>query len=241
MSVNKNISKKHFVIGGLIIALALTLQPFASLMVQNTLAPLIAPRLMGSADDAGSTDMAGREISTENLKVQGASTAKIFLVEFSDYECPFCARFHNTPKQILSESDGKVAWAWKHFPLTQIHQNARPAAVAAECVAKLGGVEKFWQFSDVLIANQRNLNESLYKVESAKLGINANAFNSCLKDVAMGTIVDKNLSEGETLGVTGTPSTFVVKNDNGKLIILENINGALPKETVDSIIKKYSE
>lgn len=238
------IEKKHFIIGSVIISLAFIIQPFSLLATQIFLAPIVAPLVMGKnlaqGAEPGSTTMAGKEILTEGLRIKGNPQAEIILVEYSDYECPFCNRFHNTPKEIVENSNGKVAWAWKHFPLTQIHQNARPAAIAAECVNKLGGVEKFWQYSDMLITNQTTLSEKLYISEAGKLGINSSTFASCLKDVSISSKVDAETREGESLGVSGTPSTFVVKNEDGKLTILENINGALPKATVESIIAKYT-
>ncbi len=233
-------NKKHYLIGSAILALAFLLQPIALLFIQVNIATALAQMVTGQNAD-GTVSMEGKEINTENLKVNGNPDAKIYLVEFSDYECPFCQRFHNTPKEVVANSVGKVAWVWKHFPLTQIHQNARPASIASECVAKLAGTEKFWQFSDKLIANQQNLSESFFRTEAVKLGVNAAAFNACIKDPAIAEFVDKNTNEGVELGVNGTPSTFVVKNENGKLTVLENINGALPKSTVESIIAKYSE
>lgn len=241
MTTHKTLSRKNYIIGALIISAAFVIQPFALLFVQMKVAPIIAPALMGqNQGDSGSTAVAGKEIVSEDLKIRGNSEAQIYLVEYSDYQCPFCARFHDTPKQAVAESNGKVAWVWKYFPLTQIHPEARPSAIAAECVNKLAGAEKFWQYSDTLIANQATLSEKLYKDEAVKLGINAQAFATCLKDPSIASEVDKNTKEGEDLGVNGTPSTFVVKNEGGKLTILENINGALPKATVDSIIAKYT-
>lgn len=239
MTTHHKLSKKNYLIGAIIIGTAFILQPFSLLFVQMQVAPLLAPLFMGE-NTGGLPAIAGKEISVENLKLQGNADAPIYLVEYSDYECPFCSKFHDTPKQIVNNSNGKVAWAWKHFPLTQIHQNARPASIAAECISKLAGPEKFWQFSDMLILNQTKLTANLYKTEAAKLGVNAVAFNTCINDATIAAIVDKETSEGESLGVSGTPSTFVVRNENGKLVILENINGALPKETVEAIVAKYS-
>lgn len=232
-------NKKHYLIGTIIISLAFLLQPLSLLFIQVNIAPIVAEMVTGQNAD-GSMAVEGMEIINDKLKISGNPDAKIYLVEFSDYECPFCQRFHNTPKEIVANSNGNVAWVWKHFPL-QFHSNAKPASIAAECVAKLGSVEKFWQYSDILIANQSSLSENLYKAEATKLGINAAAFAACLKDPEMAKIVDDNMNEGTELGVNGTPSTFVVKNEGGKLTILENINGALPKETVESIVAKYTE
>lgn len=233
-----HIERKHYIIGGLIIALALALQPFALLFTQINLAPKLVPMLTGSNMD-GTPNIEGKEISTENLKVRGNPQASIVLVEFSDYECPFCARFHDTPKNIMSASDGKVAWAWKHFPLS-FHQNAEPAAIAAECVNKLAGTEKFWTFSDMLIANQQKLSSSLYTTEASKLGINGADFSTCLNDPQMKSNVSNELNEGASLGVNGTPATFIVSNENGKYTVLEMISGALPQATVEAAVAKYT-
>jgi protein-disulfide isomerase len=240
----QTIERKHYLIGALIIALAFVIQPFSLLYIQIKVAPQVAHMLgQDSGDDTGSgtTDAAGMEISTTDLKVRGNPDAPIYLVEFSDYQCPFCARFHDTPKEISADSNGKVAWAWKYFPLTQIHPDAHPAAVAAECVYKLGGNDKFWLFTDSLIANQQNLSDTLYKNESVRLGISPTQFAACLKDSAAAAVVDADQKEGEDLGINGTPNTYVVKNENGKLTILESISGALPKSTVTKILEKYSQ
>jgi protein-disulfide isomerase len=177
-------------------------------------------------------------VSTENLKLRGNPEASIVLVEFSDYECPFCGRFHDVPKNIVANSNGKVAWAWKHFPLS-FHPNATPAAIAAECVNKLAGVEKFWSFSDSLIANQQNLSDKFYKSEATKLGIDSSVFSACLSDPQTTSNVNTEQEEGTALGVNGTPNTLIVKNEGGKYTILESINGALPEATVQSAINKY--
>jgi protein-disulfide isomerase len=233
-----SIERKHFIIGGIVLAIALALQPFALLFAQITLAPKLVPMLTGTNID-GSVNVSGKEISTNNLKIRGNPQAEIVLVEYSDYQCPFCGRFHSTPKEIVEKSNGKVAWVWKHFPLS-FHPEAKPSAIASECVNKIGGTEKFWQYSDSLIANQQKLSADLIKNEAVKLGINQTQFSNCLNDAQMSAIVDTDTNEGTDLGVNGTPNTFIVKNENGKYTILESISGALPKETIESAIAKYS-
>ena len=86
---------------------------------------------------------------SENEHIRGDKNAKISLIEYSDYECPYCKRFHDTPKQVLEEYEGKVNWVYRHFPLG-FHATATPKAIASECVAELGGNDKFWEFSDIL-------------------------------------------------------------------------------------------
>jgi protein-disulfide isomerase len=231
------IERKHYIIGGLIIALALALQPFALLFTQINLAPSLVPMLTGNNVD-GTPSLEGREVSTENLKLRGNSDAQIVLVEFSDYECPFCNRFHEAPKNIVANSNGKVAWAWKHYPLP-FHPQAEPTAIAAECVKELAGVEQFWSYTDTMMNNFDKLNDTLRASEAGKLGINAANFSTCLKNPEMKTRVSNDLNEGSSLGVNGTPNTFIVRNEGGKYTILESINGALPEATVAAAVAKY--
>ncbi|MFA6355226.1 MAG: thioredoxin domain-containing protein [Candidatus Paceibacterota bacterium] len=77
-------------------------------------------------------------------------TAQITIIEYSDFECPFCARFHPVLERIVSESNGSIAWVYRQFPLTQIHKNAMDRAIASECVAKLKGNDAFWKYADLL-------------------------------------------------------------------------------------------
>jgi hypothetical protein len=78
------------------------------------------------------------------------STAKVILIEYSDFECPFCARFHPILEKIVSESNGNIAWVYRQFPLVQIHQHALERAIASECIAKLKGNDAFWKYADLL-------------------------------------------------------------------------------------------
>lgn len=87
---------------------------------------------------------------TEKDHVKGNSNAQITLVEFSDFQCPFCKRFHPTVQQALAEYGDQIRWVYKHSPIDQIHPQARPAAEASECIAEQKGSEGFWQFADAL-------------------------------------------------------------------------------------------
>lgn len=85
--------------------------------------------------------------------VRGNRNAQIFLIEYSDFECPYCKSFHPTAMQALEEYGDKIGWAYRHYPLDMIHPNARPAAIASECVAELGGDEAFWKFADEIFTD----------------------------------------------------------------------------------------
>lgn len=232
------LERRHYIIAGAVIMFAFALQPFVLLFTQITLAPVIVPMLTGQNQD-GTPMVEGKEVVLDNNRFRGDKDAKIVLVEFSDYECPFCARFHNGPKNVVANSGGEVAWAWKHFPLG-FHPQAEPTAIAAECVNKLAGNDAFWSFTDTMMSNYDKLNDNLRTTEANKLGIATATFNTCLKDPEMKAIVDENLSLGASFGVNGTPNTLVVLNEGGKYTVLESINGALPEGTVQSIVDKYT-
>ncbi len=80
--------------------------------------------------------------------VRGNPDADVVIIEYSDFDCPFCTRFHETMKDVVADSDGRVAWVYRHFPLEQLHPQAAAVAVASECVADIGGDDAFWQFTD---------------------------------------------------------------------------------------------
>lgn len=103
---------------------------------------------------SGNTALADGLNITEKDHIKGNANAKITLVEFSDFQCPFCRRFHPTAQQALDAYQGNVRWVYKHFPLDSIHPEARPAAEASECVAEQKGSEGFWQFADILFELQ---------------------------------------------------------------------------------------
>lgn len=88
----------------------------------------------------------------EDDHLRGNPEANIVIVEYSDYECPFCTRFHTDMKEILADYEGEVAWVYRHFPLIQLHPNAIMVSNAAECAAEIGDNEAFWELSDILLA-----------------------------------------------------------------------------------------
>ena len=114
----------------------------------------------------------------------GNPNAKIVLVEYSDFECPFCQRFHPTMQQIMEEYGDDVAWVYRHFPLS-FHPNARPAAITSECVAKLGGNNAFWKFADEAFNQNSQLGHTppLPLMAIAASGVNADEVKSCVDAV----------------------------------------------------------
>lgn len=158
--------------------------------------------------------------------IRGNPDAAITLVEFSDFQCPFCERQYRTLKQLLNEYPQKIRLVYRHFPLG-FHQFAQKAAEASECASEQG---KFWEYHDKLFENQSDYSVANFKKWAGDLGLQTSQFNSCLDGDKYASRIQADAKEGAQKGVNGTPATFV----NGQLI-----SGALPyatfKEAIDSL------
>lgn len=165
--------------------------------------------------------------------VYGSRDADVFLVEYSDFECPFCQAFHSTAKELVDESDGKVAWVYRHYPLS-FHPQAEPAALASECVADIGGNDAFWDFSDLLFENQTTLSDDTYAELASSLGVSSNSFENCYTNQNFIEKVQNDFKEGTAAGVQGTPHTFVINKDGDTFVI----NGAQPIEEARRVIEQ---
>ncbi len=230
---HNTITKKDLFLGTGVLAIAFMAQPFFMMMSQRYLAPKLAQIFSPEAETAG----LGGKIDLAGTHLRGNPNAKVFLVEYSDFECPFCKSFHPTANNAVNNSNGEVAMIYKNYPLP-FHPNALPAAIAAECVAKLAGEEKYFAYSDILFNNQETLSPALLQNTAAKIGINLPQFNNCLKDPAMSAKVNADQEEGSSFGVQGTPNTFVAKKIGEKLVFVANINGAQPQAVVDALVKE---
>ncbi|MFT7506892.1 MAG: protein-disulfide isomerase [Acidimicrobiales bacterium] len=156
-------------------------------------------------------------------RIYGNLEAETTIVEFSDLECSFCARLHPTLKQVVDESEGSVNWEYRHLPLTS-HAGARPAAIASECVGDLAGNDAFWSYLDVIFANQRSLTPDFLEAEASQLGIDTEAYQSCLVSDEVAQRVDKDLAVAISLGGSGTPFNVVEFADGTTKVA----SGALP-------------
>ncbi len=156
--------------------------------------------------------------------VRGDIDAPITIVEFSDFQCPFCLKFHPTMMQVMQNYQGQVKWVYKHFPLDSKHPQARPAAEASECAAEQN---KFWEFADGLFENQPRLGQALYKDLASQLGLDMNQFEDCVSSRKYKDKVEQDLQQGIASGVKGTPGNFI----NGQLI-----PGAVTYENLKSSI-----
>ncbi len=151
---------------------------------------------------------------TDKDHIRGKVDAPITLIEFSDFECPFCAKFKPTLDRLLDEYPNDVRLVYKHFPLNSIHRQAQSAAEASECAASLGGNDAFWEYHDLLFENQRRLGSYLYTEIAKEVGVDVDDFNECLKGRVYASKVQADQQMGIRAGVSGTPGTFI----NGQLI-----------------------
>lgn len=179
----------------------------------------------GAAADSGIVPSGPVDVQvTDADHIRGPKDAKITIVEFSDFQCPFCQRFHTTMQQVMSEYKDSVRWVYKHFPLDSIHPHARKAAEASECAAEQG---KFWEYADKLFENQAVLSDDLYSKLASDLGLNRSKFSDCMAAGKMASIVEADYQQGIAAGVNGTPGNFI----NG-----QSVPGAVPFAQVKSII-----
>jgi len=178
-------------------------------------------------------------VSIDDDPVRGDPNAPITIIEFSDFQCPFCSRFHTqTLPTILEEyvDTGKVKFVYRDFPIQSIHPNAMPAAAASECAHEQN---KYWEYHDALFERQQNWNNlklsdsiDTFKKMAKEFGMNENQFNSCLDSGKYIDEINKDLKDGTNYGITGTPGFFVGNEKSGYVKLI----GAQPIETFKKII-----
>lgn len=172
------------------------------------------------------------EVSADDDASKGSDNAPVVMIEFSDFECPFCARFwSDTLPQIEEEyiDTGKVKFVYRDFPLG-FHQNAQKAAEAAECAEDQG---KYWEYHDKIFENQRAIDVASLKQYAKDLDLDSQKFDDCLDSGKYASEVQKDFQDGQAAGVTGTPAFFI----NG-----QKVTGAQPfsnfKQVIDSELSK---
>ena len=169
--------------------------------------------------------------------IRGNPNAEVMIVEYSDMECPFCKRFHETMKQITTEYGDQVAWVYRHFPLDQLHPvKARKEAVASECAAEQGGNTAFWKYMDRWFEltpsnNQTDIDTVLPQI-AKEIGLDGTKFASCLASKKYDAHIEENVQNAIATGGNGTPWSIVV-GKNGKQYPL---SGAQPIEAVKQLI-----
>jgi protein-disulfide isomerase len=154
---------------------------------------------------------------------KGPANAPVTIVEFSDFQCPFCSRLTPTLKQVEEKYGDKVRVVFRQYPLP-FHQNAQKAAEASLCALDQG---KFWELHDAMFSNQQELGVDQLKAKAASLGLNADKFNKCLDSGEKAAAIQADVKAGSAAGVNGTPAMFI----NGRFI-----NGAVPIDQITTVI-----
>ncbi len=176
-----------------------------------------------------------RPVDKKRDHIMGDKNAEISVIEFSDYQCPFCKRHHQTMKDLVEYYEGKVNWVYRHFPLGS-HSEAQISAEGSECAWELGGDDAFWEFTD-LIFEKGTDRESLIS-HAKELGLNESKFTVCLDSEKYASYIEDVVSAASEVGVRGTPANIVLNNKTKKA---EFVSGAqnIKKfgEVVDSLLK----
>jgi protein-disulfide isomerase len=158
------------------------------------------------------------ELPVGQSPVRGKVDAAITIVEFSDYQCPYCAKAEPLIASFVEAYPNDTRVVFKHYPLTNIHPHAMPAALAATAAQKQG---KFWEMHDQLFANQRSLNPAQITETAKKLGLDMTRFEADMKSPEVAAAVQADMKLAQQVGIRGTPSIFV----NGKLLTTRTVDG----------------
>lgn len=148
----------------------------------------------------------GVKIDLGQAPRRGPANAPIVMVEYGDFQCPFCQRAQNTVNQFWNQNPDKILHVWKNFPLLSIHPGAEPAAKACMAANKQG---KFWEFRKLLFENQQNLNQQTFENLAQQLGLNMEQFKADMESAEIKAIIQKDIQEGLKNGVQSTPSFFI--------------------------------
>ena len=169
-----------------------------------------------------------QKVAVAGSPAKGSASAPIELVEFSDFQCPYCLRALPTVNQVLSAYGDRIHFVYRNYPLPN-HPDARPAAEAAQCAAEQG---QFWQYYDRLFADQTKLSGESLKQSAAAIGLDTGRFGACVDTHKYKDRVDTDIKEGNEAGVSGTPAFFI----NGRLL-----SGAQPFDAFKRLIDEELE
>ncbi len=192
-----------------------------------------APAAAGDSALPGSTSVPAPSAQDHII---GSPTAPVVLIEYSDFECYYCSVAYPTIKRIVEESNGQVAWVMRHLPLDSIHPQARPAALAAECIAEQLGNDGWWGFTESVFTDQKNLGTARYLELASQLGADTAKYMSCVSDNRYNEKINEQSAQAQAAGAQGTPYTVVY--GNGAQVPL---SGALPYAQFSAVIKAVQE
>jgi protein-disulfide isomerase len=163
--------------------------------------------------------------------IRGNPNAKISVIEYSDFECPFCKRHHPTMVQMLEANKDDVNWVYRHFPLS-FHPSANPAAEGSECAAELGGNDAFWKFTDAVFAAD-SLTPDMMPGFAKQAGVDEAAFKACVESGRHKQKIQDQMNGGMAAGVQGTPGNIVLVHATKEQ---RDISGAVPLSNFQTVI-----
>lgn len=172
------------------------------------------------------------EVSSDDF-VRGNPNAEITIVEYADFSCHYCGQYHPELIKLVNEFDGKVKWVYRHLPIFNME-----AAVAGQCVGKVGGDEAFWKFADTMFANTDKYSTDFYEQTAIASGADKSAYESCIADPLIKNKIQQDFNQEKILlGFNATPYTVLIDKAGRKF----SFAGALPyedlKTTIESLLK----
>ena len=181
-----------------------------------------APAPTPAADDVAPVD-------ADTDHIRGDANATISLIEYSDFECPFCSRHHPTVMQIMEDNDD-INWVYRHFPLS-FHPTAQPLAEASDCVADLGGNDAFWKFADLIF--EKGAKTEMIEEYANEAGVDGAKVRNCVDSGTFAQHVKDEMASGSAAGVTGTPGNIIINNKTGETRL---VSGAQPAAALQAAI-----
>jgi protein-disulfide isomerase len=180
-----------------------------------------------------------RRVSGSRDHIYGNPDAPVSLIEYSDFECPFCKQFNSTPKEIVEAYGGKVNWVYRHFPLDKHNPGAQKEAEASECANFLGGNDAFWKYANsIYTRTQSNGNGfplSQLVPLAKEIGLSKKQFKKCNQSGKFASRVREDIDEGSKIGISATPTSILVDSETGEVMLK---SGALPSEAFKIDIEK---
>lgn len=165
-------------------------------------------------------------METTDNPTLGPANAPVVIVEFGDFECPYCRDAFPIVRELINKFEGKVRWQWRHFPLSDVHTGAIRAAEASECAAEQGN---FWGYHDKLFLNQPDFSDASLVRYALQIGLDQQKFNTCLASEKYKQKIQRDYEAGLAAGVGGTPTFFI----NSR-----KVPGVIPREIFAKIITR---
>jgi protein-disulfide isomerase len=183
------------------------------------------PSSSGAAETPRQAPPERYSVAIAGNPTRGPADAPVTIIEFSDFQCPFCKRFHDeTLPALLKKYEGKIRFVYRDFPIREIHANAQGAAEAAQCA---NDQQKYWEYHDLLFQNQDHLQRADFLAYARQLNLDVKTFQDCYDRAKYAVEVQEDVKAGQALGIGGTPTFFI----NGRPLV-----GAQPLSAFSAII-----